>query len=88
MGHIIAEVEQCTGCNMCVLACSMGQKGAFNPRISKIQVHQELIGLATKIEFIDQCDIKVLNQCVMKDSKPLCTKYCIFGAIKFKKEED
>jgi ethanolamine utilization protein EutP (predicted NTPase) len=66
----------------------MGQKGAFNPRVSKIRVHQELIGLVTKIEFIEQCDIKILNQCILKYSEPLCAKYCIFEAIKFKKGED
>lgn len=85
--HVMAEIELCTGCNMCALACSMVQKGAFNPRYSKIKVHQELSGLVTKIEFIEQCDTKVLNQCSFVDSEPLCTKYCIFNAIKFKKWE-
>ncbi|GBD96607.1 hypothetical protein BMS3Abin06_01493 [bacterium BMS3Abin06] len=86
--HVIAEIDQCTGCNMCTLACSMAQKGAFNPRYSKIKVHQELIGLVTKIEFIEQCDMSLLSQCNLIDSEPLCTKYCIFDAIKFKKVED
>lgn len=84
-GYVTAEIERCTGCNMCALACSMAQKGAFNPRYSKIKIQQELSGLAIRIEFTDQCNIRVFNQCNLIDHKPICTKYCIFGAIKFKK---
>ena len=85
--HINTEVEECTGCNMCALACSLSQKGAFNPRYAKIRIHQELSGLVTGIEFTDHCNSKLSGQCNLTVSEPNCVKYCIFKGLQLIKEE-
>ena len=80
--RITAEVEHCTGCNMCALACSLSQKGVFNPRYAKIRIHKELSGLVTGIEFTDQCNRELSGQCTFMDLEPNCVKYCIFKGLK------
>ena len=35
---IIADAENCTGCRICELICSMTKQGEFNPRKSSIQI--------------------------------------------------
>ena len=83
--RINSEVEQCTGCNMCALACSLSQKGAFNPRYAKIRIHQKLNGLVTGIEFTGHCNSELSGQCNITDSEPNCVKYCIFNGLKLLK---
>ena len=80
--RINSEVEHCTGCNICALACSLTRKGVFNPRYAKIRIHQELSGLVTQIEFTDQCDSELSGQCNITDSEPNCVKYCNFNGLK------
>ncbi|MFQ5894205.1 MAG: 4Fe-4S dicluster domain-containing protein [Nitrospinota bacterium] len=35
---LLVHPDRCTACHMCELACSMRQRGAFNPAHSRIQV--------------------------------------------------
>jgi carbon-monoxide dehydrogenase iron sulfur subunit len=54
-GRIEAYAEQCTGCRLCELACSMQKIREFNPKLARIRVHHEEGGLCTPV-VCTQCE--------------------------------
>lgn len=87
MSKIIVNVELCTGCQICTLACSYMVERAFNPRNAKVVVHQNLSGLVYRIEFLDSCDIKIANGCSKIDHQPPCVDLCCFTALQFERRD-
>lgn len=85
--RIKADVNLCTGCRICSLACSFEMNKSFNPRQAKIYVNQELIGVPKRIEFLNQCNVRIPDTCSEPDMEPLCIAYCCFGALQFDKGE-
>lgn len=68
MKVITVDVDRCTGCRACELACSLKNTGSFNPSRSRIRVlgHEELFCLPVTCF---QCE------------KPYCAEVCPSGAI-------
>jgi carbon-monoxide dehydrogenase iron sulfur subunit len=63
------DLELCTGCRSCELACSVAHVGLFNPKQSRIQIlKDEVMNLIVPV---------VCLQCV----DPLCKEACPDGAI-------
>ena len=87
MVKINADIELCTGCQICALACSYEMTKAFNPRNSKIVVHQDLNGMTRDIEFIDNCNVKILTACRGATGDPPCISLCCAAALQIKTGE-
>jgi len=83
---IIQEIEKCTGCCMCMLACSMERENAFNVRYSRVQVSLNLSGLPTRISFSDRCDELLQTQCTLHYGVAECVQFCLPKALKMAKE--
>lgn len=81
--HVKASLKLCTGCQMCTLACSMTQTGAFNPRDAKVLVPVAVTGRAIAIRFSHRCGTHVVDQCVFDDVPP-CVAVCPTQALQFK----
>ncbi|NHJ13763.1 MAG: 4Fe-4S dicluster domain-containing protein [Candidatus Thorarchaeota archaeon] len=70
MTKILAiDIEKCTGCRNCELACSISHTGTFNPRRARIQVIKE-----------EKRDLVVPVVCLQCET-PLCEQACPNGAI-------
>ena len=76
MSKIVRNAEACCGCRTCELICSFHHSNVFSPELSSIKVLRN--NLTGDIEwFIDTtCD-----SCG-GEAKPLCVKYCIYGALR------
>ncbi len=77
--HIEVQMEQCTGCKLCEVACSAVKTGAFNPRDARI-----------KVSLVDIPEIPVpfiLDSCDYCFGNPVCVRFCISGAISWKEME-
>jgi Fe-S-cluster-containing hydrogenase component 2 len=62
---IVSDINQCNGCRMCEMVCSLAQEGQFNPSASKIRIFKnEACGI--DIPIIDSS----CNLCQR------CVKYC------------
>lgn len=73
---LCANVEKCTGCKMCQLACSMKNFGEYNPDKSRIRVfnfQEEAYSVPV-----------VCKQC----NDAWCAKICPAGAITVKVDKD
>jgi carbon-monoxide dehydrogenase iron sulfur subunit len=73
---LVVNLDKCTGCRSCELACSFAHHGEFNP--SKSAVHVGIF--AEKAFFVPV----VCNQC----SKPFCKEVCPTGALYSSKENN
>ncbi len=74
--HIEVQVDKCTGCKLCELACSAIKTGRFNPRDSRIQV-----------VLVDMPEIPVpilLDSCDYCAGNPACVQLCLPQAIVWK----
>jgi len=70
-GRIVVDVEKCTGCRCCELACSLRNYGECNPTRARIYVvRSQLDGVITTIPITCQ-------QC----EDPLCVAMCPSGAL-------
>ena len=85
--RVKARLPRCTGCQMCTLACSQAQTGAFNPRDAKIVVPVAITGRPMSIRFPHQCGTAVVDQCSFEDAPP-CVGVCPTQALEFIGEED
>ncbi len=66
---LVIDVERCTGCRNCELACSMRNVRSFNPARSRIQIlKRETQNLIIPVVCL-QCDT------------PLCKEACPVGAL-------
>lgn len=77
--HIDIDMEKCTGCKLCELACSAVKTGQFNPRESRIQVTLVDIPEIPVPALLDSCDYCFGN--------PACVGFCLPQAITWKEME-
>ena len=72
---LVIDINKCTGCHTCELACSFAHNGEFNPLKSRIHV-SFFVEQATGIPVVCQ-------QC----NEAWCAKICPAGAITIEKDE-
>ena len=78
--HIEINMEQCTGCKLCELACSAVKTGSFAPSESRIRV--SLID-------IPEIPVPILKEtCDYCFGNPVCVRFCNTGAIVWKEMEE
>ena len=76
--HLSVDINKCTGCRMCELACAMVREKVFNPKKARIRVY--LIG-------IPAVPIPVYTRkCDACGGDPTCVKYCEVGALIYSEE--
>lgn len=68
------NIDRCTGCDRCKLACSYQLYGGFNPFFSNIEIEKEITGYPLKIYFRKSCK---KAGCEF----PLCADFCLEKAI-------
>lgn len=66
---LIIDIERCTGCRNCELACSVAHTNTFNPRRSRIQILKDEVRNLLVPMVCLQCE------------RPLCQEACPNGAI-------
>jgi ferredoxin len=64
----------CTGCFNCQLICSITYEDTFYPERARLSI-ERVRGETLSIQFEDNCTL-----C------GLCAKYCMYGALTFRKE--
>ncbi len=72
-GYIVVDPKKCSGCQTCMMSCSLAHDGKINTKISRIQVTQDPYG-----HFPHDIDVTQCRQCVY----PRCFVACpVPGAI-------
>jgi len=66
--HLVVHPEKCSGCEVCVLICSLFHNGVFSPSLARIKI--------PKVGCVDYM-IDVCRQCLAPD----CMYTCPVGAI-------
>lgn len=66
---LILDIDKCTGCRICELACSFKKECKFNPRLSRVHISRLDTGVNVPI-LCQHCE------------KPVCVAVCPTGAIK------
>lgn len=56
MGRLRAKPDKCTGCNLCLLACSFNFTSEFNPRLALMRVERRRDGLLFQPVTCEQCE--------------------------------
>lgn len=74
--HIEVNMEKCTGCRLCELACSAIKTGVYNPRDSRIKISLINIPEIPVPVLLDNCDYCFGN--------PICVKVCLPKALEWK----
>ena len=74
--EIFINEEMCTGCRICQLICSSIYKKKFSPNEAYIQI-LDPYELTPKISFLEGC-----SKCGQ------CARYCLYGALIIKEDED
>lgn len=78
--HIEINMELCTGCKLCELACSAVKTGLFQPTESRIRV---------KLVDIPEIPVPILKEnCDYCFGSPVCVRFCNTGAIVWKEMEE
>jgi protein NrfC len=70
-GYLIYDSRRCSGCQSCMLACSLVHEGAASTSLSRIQVSRAILA-----RYPYDIQISVCRQC----PEPLCVKHCPTGA--------
>lgn len=73
---ISVDLDNCTGCRACELACSWHHAREFNPEISSINVQRDDTNGEIQVTLLSTCD-----HCLSEDY-PLCVKFCAPQALK------
>jgi len=71
MNKLKTYPENCTGCMLCVLNCSLKNDGVFNPTFSRLQVRQE----------IDKDPWGYFPAVCRQCTDPPCAEICLSGAL-------
>lgn len=69
--------EICSGCRICLLACSSAWSHSYNPAQSRILIDDVDATKPVSITFTDEC-----NDC------GICVRYCFYGALKLREAEE
>lgn len=76
-GRIVAELEKCTACMLCMVACAVEHTGLLNPSRARLRVENRLP--VVEIRFLDECDL-----CESLGARvPVCVRKCPKGALKW-----
>jgi protein NrfC len=70
-GYLVYDSRRCSGCQSCMLACSLVHEGAASTSLSRIQVSRAIL---TRYPYDIQ--ISICRQC----PEPLCVEHCPSGA--------
>ena len=70
MKHLVVDMDKCTGCGICMLACSEKKMSSYRPSMARIRVFREKLPHGLKVDICRQCD-----------DAP-CAAVCPVGAIK------
>jgi len=70
MNSIESDLDCCTGCRICQLACSFKKTGSFNPRKAYIAIEEGDSG-TIGVTFTEDCDAC----CV-------CVESCVYGTLR------
>ena len=66
-GYIVVDPKKCSGCQTCMMTCSLVHEGKINTKLARIQVTQDPYG-----HYPDDIDVHQCRQCV----NPACLKAC------------
>jgi len=66
-GYIVVDPKKCSGCQTCMMTCSLVHEGKINTKLARIQVTQDPYG-----HYPDDIDVHQCRQCV----NPACFKAC------------
>ncbi len=67
--RIRTNFDLCTGCGICLLACSEKNKGGYNPRFAMLRIEKKQDGLVEEPIVCNQCE------------NPYCLQVCPANAI-------
>jgi len=70
-GYLVCDSRRCSGCQSCMLACSLVHEGAVSISLSRIQVSRAILA-----SYPYDIQISVCRQC----PEPMCVKSCPAGA--------
>lgn len=73
---IAVDLQRCTGCRACEMACSWHSAGLFDPERSHIRVYRDNRRGEIQVVLNSTCD-----QCAGEEF-PLCIKFCAPEALK------
>jgi len=76
MSKVLRNAEACYGCRTCELACSFHHKRVFSPELSSITVSRNNQNGEIGWSIGSTCDF------CQGEAKPLCVKYCSYGALR------
>ena len=72
-GYIVVDPKKCSGCQTCMIACSLVHEGKINTKLARIQVIQDSFA-----HYPDDLDVHQCRQCVY----PKCLVACpVEGAL-------
>ena len=74
---IVVSADNCTGCLICEMRCSLRFEKEFNVSKAAIKIRR-LVGSDTEyaITFTDKCD-----------NCGICARFCPYGALRWKRKE-
>jgi anaerobic carbon-monoxide dehydrogenase iron sulfur subunit len=67
--RIVADAEQCRGCEACLLACSLRHEGVCDPRLARLVVSRDMATYTVEMRICRHCD------------DPACVTACPSGAL-------
>ena len=70
-GYLVYDSRRCSGCQSCMLACSLVHEGAASASLSRIQVSRAVLA-----QYPYDIQMSVCRQC----PEPMCVKNCPTGA--------
>ncbi len=67
------NLDLCSGCKRCMLACSFYKKGGFNPRYSSIEIKTDIGNkpIAYRLGYCEDCQ------------ELYCIDFCLLNALEF-----